>query len=124
MQKPILIKIIGSSAKARVLNFLIKGRGLDYSMSDIARNSNIGWTTLNTIWNDFMKLSIVKHTRIVGKAKLYTLNISNPIIKILVDLYKQSLLQETEKHFTKKQEKNVKHEITQDISIPISASHI
>jgi len=73
MQKPMLIKIIGSSAKARVLNFLIKGRGLDYSMSDIARNSNIGWTTLNTIWDDFMKLSIVKHTRIVGKAKLYTL---------------------------------------------------
>ena len=35
---------LGDSPVIRVLDFLIEGRGLDYSLTDIAENANIGWT--------------------------------------------------------------------------------
>jgi hypothetical protein len=95
MQQTELIKLVGNSSKAKVLTFLIKGRGLDYSMSDIARNSDISWTSLNLIWKDLIKLEIITHTRNIGKAKLYKLNTKNEVVKILIKLYKKLLLQET-----------------------------
>ena len=77
----------GNSLKIKVLEFLIEGRELDYSVSDIAEGARIGRTTLFRIWNDFIDLGIVKHTRDIGNAKLYKLNISNPFIRKIADLF-------------------------------------
>ena len=93
---------LGDSPVIRVLDFLIEGRGLDYSLSDIAENSNIGWTTLHRIWDKMLKLEIVKPTREIGRAKLFKLNEDNPAVKELIRLYDTLLYQETEKHFTKR----------------------
>ena len=76
-----------NSPKIKVLEFLIEGRELDYSISDIAEGAGIGRTTLFRIWNDFVELGIVKHTRDIGIAKLYKLNLSNPFVRKIVDLY-------------------------------------
>ena len=77
----------GNSLKIKVLEFLIEGRELDYSVSDIAEGAGIGRTTLFRIWNDFVELGIVKPTRVIGNAKLYKLNITNPFAKKMVDLF-------------------------------------
>ena len=87
MEKTMFLSVIGDSPVTRVLDFLITGRGLDYSLSDIARNSAIGWTTLHRIWPGFEKNQLVTRTRIIGKAKLYKLNQQNPVAKELVRLY-------------------------------------
>jgi len=91
---------LGNSPVIRVLDFLIEGRGLDYSLSDIAENANIGWTTLHRIWGDLVRLKMVKLTREIGRAKLFKLNEENPTIKELIKVYDTLLYQETEKYFS------------------------
>ena len=83
----IFTKAIGNTPKIKVLEFLIEGRELDYSVSDIAEGAGIGRTTLFRVWNDFVELEIVKHTREIGNARLYKLNISNSFVRKLVDLF-------------------------------------
>ena len=95
---------LGDSPVIRVLDFLIEGRGLDYSLSDITENSNIGWTTLHRIWEKLVQLNIVVPTREIGRAKLFKLNEENPAVKKLINLYDTLLYLETEKYFTKKVE--------------------
>ena len=93
---------LGDGPVIRVLDFLIEGRGLDYSLSDIAENSSIGWTTLHRIWDGLLKLEMVKPTREIGRARLFKLNEENKAVKELVRVYDTLLYQETEKHLSKK----------------------
>ena len=83
-----------------LLDFLIESRGLDYSLTDIAENSNIGWTTLHRIWKKLENFKIVIFTREIGRAKLFKLNESNQSVKKLIQLYDTLLYEETEKHFS------------------------
>ena len=83
----IFTKAVGNTPKIKVLEFLIEGRELDYSISDIAEGSGIGRTTLFRIWNDFVELGIVKNTRNIGNAKLYKLNLSNSFVKKMVEVF-------------------------------------
>lgn len=94
----------GNSPVIRVLDFLIEGRNLDYSLTDIAENANIGWTTLHRMWDNLVKLNIVRHTRNIGKAKLFRLNTENIAVKRLIRVYDALLVQETEKVLKKKVE--------------------
>ncbi len=99
---PIFVRTFGSSPVIKILNFLLQGRELDYSMSDIARNSDISWTTLNRVWSGMEKAGLIKNTRKIGKAKLYRLNSDNEVVKRLIDLHKQLLIEETENYFAKR----------------------
>ncbi len=87
MEETIFTKAIGDTPKIKVLEFLIEGRELDYSISDIAEGAGIGRTTLFRIWDDFVKLGIVNHTRDIGNAKLYKLNLANPFVRKMADLF-------------------------------------
>lgn len=106
-QTTIFREALGDSPVIRVLDFLIEGRGLDYSLSDIAENSSIGWTTLHRIWDKMVKLEIVMPTREIGRAKLFKLNEENPAMKELIKVYDTLLYLETEKHLSKKAGKKV-----------------
>lgn len=79
--KSIFIRIFGTSPLMRILDFLVVNEEFDYSMVDIARFSEIGYSTLKLIWPKLESNEIIKQTRIVGKAKMYQLNLENPIIK-------------------------------------------
>jgi len=92
---------LGDSPVIRVLDFLIEGRGLDYSLTDITENANIGWTTLHRIWDKLLQLKIVISTREIGRAKLFKLNEENPAVEKLIKLYDTLLYLETEKYFIK-----------------------
>lgn len=87
MEKTPFTRAIGNTPKIKVLEFLIEGRELDYSISDIAEGAGIGRTTLFRIWNDMIVTGIVKHTRNIGNAKLYKLNIENKFVRKMVDLF-------------------------------------
>ena len=92
----------GDTPVIRVLDFLIEGRGLDYSLSDIAENSKIDSTTLHRILDKMLRTGLVKPTREIGRAKLFNLNEENPAVKELIRLYDTLLHQHTEKHLSKK----------------------
>ena len=79
--KSIFLRIFGTSPLMKIFDFLIVNEEFDYSMADIARLSGDGYATLKLIWSKLEKNEIIKQTRMVGKAKMYQLNLENPIIK-------------------------------------------
>lgn len=83
----VFLKLEGNSIKNRIWNFLIVYSEFDYSMKDIAKFSEVSYTSLKEIWKEFIKREIVKNTRNVGKAKMYTLNRDNPQVEKFVEYY-------------------------------------
>ena len=78
--------VFGDSPIVKVIDFFLDNSEFDYSLTDIAKNADIGWSTLHQFWNDIVKLGIVVKTRKIGRAELYKLNSSNSIVKRLIEL--------------------------------------
>jgi len=70
---------------------MIAGRELDFSLSDIADGSNVGWMTVHRVLPQLLKLGILKHTRMIGQAKMFKVDTENPIAQELIKLYDQLL---------------------------------
>jgi len=94
MEETKFIRYLGDTPVTRILDFLITGRDFDYSLSDIARNAGVGWTTLYRVWPKFITNKIAVPTRTIGKAKLFRLNEKNEVVRSLVKLYKSILRSE------------------------------
>ncbi len=86
-KKSIFLEIFGESPILKVLDFLVVNEDFDYSMTDIAHLSGVGYSTLKVFWKRLENGKIVENTRTVGKAKMYKLNLKNPIVKKFIDLY-------------------------------------
>ena len=99
-EKTVFLEVFGDSPILRVLDFLVVNEEFDYSMTDIASLSGVGYSTLKLFWNKLEKDNIIKHTRTVGKAKMYLLNFDNSVVKKFRDFYwettKQSVHSEIE----------------------------
>ena len=80
--KSLFLKLFGDSPILKVLDFFMVYEDFDYSMVDIARNSEVGYSTLKLFWRDLIKYKLVEQTRIIGKAKLFRLNKKNLIVNI------------------------------------------
>mgnify|MGYP001597795838 CR=1 FL=1 len=78
--------VFGDSPIVKVIDFFLDNREFDYSLTDIAKNADIGWSTLHGFWKDIVKLGIVTKTRRIGRAELYKLNIDSPLVKKLIEL--------------------------------------
>jgi len=81
------LEFLGENPNTRLLEFLITGREFDYSLTDMAENAGIGWSTLHRILPRLEKQKIVVKTREIGRAKLYKLNQQNEEVKKLIELY-------------------------------------
>jgi len=82
----VFIEFFGSNPIMKVLDFLITYQLFDYPLTEIARNSGVSYSTLQTFWEKLEKNKIVVKTRRVGKSDLYKLNTNNPAIKQLIRL--------------------------------------
>ncbi|MCH8003147.1 MAG: hypothetical protein IH934_00815 [Nanoarchaeota archaeon] len=78
--------VFGDSPIVKVIDFFLDNREFDYSLTDIAKNADIGWSTLHLFWKDFVMLGMVIKTRRIGRAELYKLNMKSPLVKKLIDL--------------------------------------
>jgi len=83
--------VVGDSPTTRVIEYLIETQGLDFSLTDIAEGAHVSWTTLHRIWANLEKAKLVTFTRRIGNAKLFTLNMENPVAKALVELFNRAL---------------------------------
>lgn len=106
--KTAFLQIFGDSPILRVLDFLVVNEDFDYSMTDIANFSEVGYSTLKLFWAKLEKENIVINTRIVGKAKMYKLNLANPILKKFRDFYWETTKQKVHEKINK-EEIIVKH---------------
>jgi DNA-binding transcriptional ArsR family regulator len=83
---------LGDTPKIRVLEFLIEGRELDYSISDIAEGAEIGRTTLFRVFDDLVMAGVIVPTRQIGNAKLFRLNVKNPFVKKMIELFDEVIM--------------------------------
>jgi len=85
-KKTVFIEIFGSNPIMKVLDFLITFQAFDYPLTEIAKNSEVSYSTLQTFWEKLEKNKIVIKTRRVGKSDLYKLNTKNPAVQQLIKL--------------------------------------
>ncbi len=102
------LEFVGDTPTTRLIDFLITGREFDYTLTDLTNKAGVSWTTLHRIFPSFIKNKIVVEVRQIGRAKLYKLNESTPLVKKFIELYDCILLTEMNKHNKKK----VKVELT------------
>ena len=100
-EKSVFVEYFGDYPLIRALDFLREGRDMDYSMTEIAKNSGVGWTAFSVIWLQLTKKEIVVFTRKIGNAKLFRLNIKNPWVKELIRMDNVITKLETEKILSK-----------------------
>ncbi|PIN91348.1 hypothetical protein COU57_00890 [Candidatus Pacearchaeota archaeon CG10_big_fil_rev_8_21_14_0_10_32_14] len=85
-QESIFIEVFGNNPVMKVLDFLITYQSYDYPLTEIAKNSEVSYSTLQTFWNNLEKNKIVIKTRRIGKSDMYKLNTTNPAVKQLIKL--------------------------------------
>jgi len=76
-------------AVVQILDFLSLYDGFEYTKSDIARETGISRRTLYEVWPLLQRLNLVRKTRSVGNASLYTLNSENPVARMLDELNRE-----------------------------------
>ena len=86
LDKSMLLETIGDSIENKVIDFLIEGRGIDYTKKDIADGCGISRPTLYKIIPKLMNAQVVKPTRVIGRVQLYSLNMQNNKVKALLKL--------------------------------------
>ncbi|MEK6894239.1 MAG: hypothetical protein AABX10_02135 [Nanoarchaeota archaeon] len=82
----VFIEVFGNNPVMKVLDFLITFQAFDYPLTEIAKNSSVSYSTLQSFWNRLESNNIVIKTRRVGKSDLFKLNTNNPAVKELIKL--------------------------------------
>ena len=100
-QKSIFVEYFGDTPMVRILNFLILGKDFDYSMTDIAEGSHVGWTSFTRAWKELERRKVVVHTRNIGRAKLFKLNMQDTTVQKLIKLHWEIIKAETDKMLNK-----------------------
>lgn len=101
-QENIFIEYFGNTPFIKILDFLIVGKDFDYSLTEIAKGAQVGWTAFSKVWKVFVEKGIVKHTRDIGKARLYKINTENPLVQKLIKVHWEIIKFETSKFFREK----------------------
>lgn len=91
-EESLFLDYVGDSPRMRILQYLIEGRELDYTLTDML-NAGVSWGTLNSLVPKLAELSIIVKTRKIGRATLYKINPGNIAVKQLVGLYDHLLLE-------------------------------
>jgi DNA-binding IclR family transcriptional regulator len=89
-----LLQTIGDTPANRIVDFFIEGRKMDYSKGDVAEACGISRPTAYKMIALLEKQGMVRKTRTIGRAQLFTLNAANPraqaLLKLEALLLKQS----------------------------------
>ncbi len=123
MPKSAFLQEEGNTPKNRIWSFLIVHSEYDYSMKDISRYSKVGYTTLKEIWKEFKEKKIVLQTRVVGKAKMYRLNLKNPVVSKFIDYYWAVVESVVRKDNNVKEEES-QHHTPLSGTVPVSVKNV
>jgi len=75
--------VFGDSSVARILDHLAKYETRDFSMTELARDCDMSYRTLQRVFPILVQKELVKETRRIGKATMYALNLQNETVKEL-----------------------------------------
>ncbi|MFH1440213.1 MAG: hypothetical protein ABIG89_06595 [Candidatus Woesearchaeota archaeon] len=81
------LRLEGNTVRNRIWSFLFVHEEFDYSMKEIAKYAEVSYAALKEILKDFIKRELVIHTRDVGNAKMFRLNLNNVQVITFRDYY-------------------------------------
>ncbi len=81
------LEVMGDYPLNRVLDFLLTFDEFDYSLTEIAENAEVGYSTLMLLWPKLEKNEIVVAMRKVGKSKMFMINRENIVVQDLAKLH-------------------------------------
>ena len=93
-------------------------------MADIAKYSDVGYSTLKKLWPYFKKNKLVVRTRTVGKAKMYKLNRKNPVVETFIEYFWTVVDSVVNKELSKSKKNRQKFIDSGSISVPVSTRHL
>ena len=121
--KSLFLKKQGASPKNKVLDFLITYSELDYSLKEIAKFSEAGYSTIKLLVKKLVKDKWMTPTRKISKIKLYKLNVNNPEVKKFIEFYWEVI----ENEIKGKDKESCKEDFSSSASagiMPVSAKNI
>ena len=83
-EKSVLVDFFGDTPFIRVIDFLIENIGYDYTETEIAKGSEIDWSTLSKMLDRMERYRLIV-VRKEGE-KLYRVNEKNSLVKDLLNL--------------------------------------
>jgi len=83
-EKSVLVDFFGDTPFIRVMDFLIENIGYDYTETEIAKGSEIDWSTLSKMLDRLERYRLIV-VRKEGE-KLYRVNEKNSLVKDLLNL--------------------------------------
>ncbi len=101
----VLIEALGSSPKMRIIDFFIDEQPFDFTKKEIIQELGMSNRTFYKYFPDIEKAGIVKESRKIGRAQLYTLNKESPVVKELIKL--QDKLSERARQMQMKEKEEV-----------------
>jgi DNA-binding transcriptional ArsR family regulator len=97
----ILLKTLGDSPKLRIIDFFLDNPLFDFTKKEVIEALGMSKQTFYKYFKNIEKYGIVNVSRKIGRAKLYKINLENPIVKMLREFETQLSLiiaeQEAEK---------------------------
>ncbi len=88
-EETILTHLLGNTPKVKIIDLLLIGKELDYSITDMAEAAGIGRATIYRMLDDMIKKEIIKPTRRLGRMQLYQINMANPSVALLWEMLKK-----------------------------------
>jgi len=82
--KSCFVELFGSSPQVKVLDFFISNHWDTWSMVEISKETNTGYSTLKILLPRLVKKDFLKVKKKVGKINFYELNLKNPVVLRLV----------------------------------------
>jgi len=56
-------------------------------MNDISKFTGVSYSALKYLVQDFLRANLITQTRIVGRSKMYKLDIGNVVVEKFIDFY-------------------------------------
>ena len=83
----LFLKFFGNTSQNRIVDFLLSNQDKDHSISEISRQSGVGYTTTKVIKKKLLRLGFIRQTRKIGRAKMYIVNKKSRAVKGIEHCY-------------------------------------
>jgi biotin operon repressor len=98
----LLIKAFGYSPKLRIVDIFLTNPYFDFSREELAKELGMSKQTVYKNFKDLEDLGVVRVTRKIGRATMYTINKEHPLVKgldkIVNEISFQIAEQQAKKH--------------------------
>lgn len=99
----LMLRTLGDSPKLRIIDFFLDNPLFDFTKKEAIEALGMSKQTFYKYFPDIEKYNIVTVTRRIGRAKLYKINLKNPLVKMLKEYETQLSLQIAEEEKAKTQ---------------------